>query len=211
MNLPNKLTILRILLIPVFLFFFFATSLPHNFLVAFVVFTFASLTDMLDGQIARKNNQITNFGKLMDPLADKLLVTSAMVCLLSTGYKVLLPFNFYQNHYANISTIVLIIMLSRDLVVNSIRLVAAGEGVVIAADKWGKLKTISQMIWLSMSLLRLEHITSMDNGNFFLQLPNVVSTGYYIIETALFIIMTVLTVASGMNYTIKNRKMFGDA
>ncbi|MEG1994555.1 MAG: CDP-diacylglycerol--glycerol-3-phosphate 3-phosphatidyltransferase, partial [Oscillospiraceae bacterium] len=138
MNLPNKLTVLRICLIPLFLFFLYCNFIPHNFLIALVVFGAASFTDMLDGKIARKHNLVTDFGKFMDPLADKLLVISAMIAFVGLNLA---------------SSIVVIIILAREFLVTSLRLVAANSGVVIAADKWGKYKTVSQMMWVSYIML----------------------------------------------------------
>lgn len=132
MNLPNKLTIFRVILIP-----FFVVALLFNpedqmlRLVADAIFIVASLTDMLDGKIARKYNLVTNFGKFMDPLADKLLVCSAMICLLSIG---------------QLPAWVVIVIIAREFIISGFRLVASDNGVVIAASMWGKTKTVSQMI-----------------------------------------------------------------
>ncbi len=138
MNLPNKLTLLRIFMIPLFLVFMEVNGIPNRFIWAFIVFILACFTDTLDGYIARKNNLITNFGKLMDPLADKLLVMAALISLTSKQH---------------VPVWVTVVILSREFLVTSIRLIAAGNGKVIAADKWGKMKTISQMIWISLELL----------------------------------------------------------
>lgn len=130
MNLPNKLTVLRMVLVP-----FFVLALlwpfPHHYLVALILFGAASYTDHLDGKLARKNNQITDFGKFMDPLADKILVISALVCFVSLGL-------------CDVWLVLLII--AREFMVTSVRLVAAGKGKVIAANNWGKLKTVSQIV-----------------------------------------------------------------
>lgn len=125
MNLPNKLTMLRILLIPVFMVFVEWDSLPGHILWAFVIFVAASLTDFVDGYIARKNNMVTDFGKFMDPLADKILVTAALVYFIPLG---LAP------------AWVVILILAREFLVTSLRLIAAGKGIVIAADKWANIK-----------------------------------------------------------------------
>lgn len=133
MNLPNKLTVLRVCLIP-----FFAAALLFDHgnqysmrIAANVLFIIASLTDLLDGKIARKYNMVTNFGKFMDPLADKLLVCSALICLMSLG---------------QLSAWIVIVIISRDFIISGFRLVAADKGVVIAASYWGKFKTTFQMI-----------------------------------------------------------------
>lgn len=134
MNLPNKLTIFRVILIP----FFVAVLLlyPDNStmrLVADAIFIVASLTDMLDGKIARKYNLVTNFGKFMDPLADKLLVCSAMICLVALN---------------QIPAWIVIIIIAREFIISGFRLVAADNNVVIAANYWGKFKTVFQMLMI---------------------------------------------------------------
>ena len=131
MNLPNKLTIFRVILIPFFVFFLLTDVLGANGdYLALVIFIVASLTDMLDGKIARKYNLVTNFGKFMDPLADKLLVCSAMICLVDLK---LLP------------AWIVIIIIAREFIISGFRLVASDNGIVIAANYWGKFKTVSQM------------------------------------------------------------------
>lgn len=132
MNLPNKLTILRVILIPLFLFFLFMPSIPFNYFYALIVFAVASITDALDGMIARKNNLVTNFGKFLDPLADKVLVMSALVAFIKLDLA---------------SCIAVIIILAREFMVTSLRLVANKEGgKVIAAGMMGKLKTAFTMV-----------------------------------------------------------------
>ena len=139
MNLPNKLTILRVLLIPVFVVLlladFWGKWLDY---IALAVFIIASLTDMLDGMIARKYNLITNFGKFMDPLADKLLVCSAMICLLDLG---------------RIPAWVVIVIIAREFIISGFRLVASDKGVVIAAGYIGKAKTVFQMIMIMLMII----------------------------------------------------------
>ncbi|MGI6404532.1 MAG: CDP-diacylglycerol--glycerol-3-phosphate 3-phosphatidyltransferase [Oscillospiraceae bacterium] len=183
MNLPNKLTMLRIVMIPLFLLCIFI-QMPHHYLWALLVFGLASLTDMADGMIARKRGLVTDFGVLMDPLADKLLVMSAMICFIPAGI---------------VHAVVVILILSREFLVTSIRLVAAGKGSVIAADKMGKLKTISQMIWICLGLLWL----GLEGWAAAPILWNI-----YQFFTGL---VVALTVASGINYTVKNRSLFADA
>ncbi len=144
MNLPNKLTVLRMILVP---FFVLAIlwPFPHHFLVALALFGAASYTDHLDGKLARKNNQITDFGKFMDPLADKILVISALVCFVSL----------------NLCDVWLVLLIiAREFMVTSIRLVAAGKGSVIAANNWGKVKTVSQIVAICVILL-LQHIVEL--------------------------------------------------
>lgn len=134
MNLPNKLTMLRVIAIPVFIV---VLMMGHRY-TATVLFILAALTDMLDGQIARKYNLVTNFGKLMDPLADKLLVMAALVCLVELG---------------DVAGWMVIVILAREFAVTGLRQVAASEGIVIAAGVTGKIKTITQMIAIPLLLL----------------------------------------------------------
>ena len=132
MNLPNKLTVFRMILIPVMVVFMLIPSLAgsaSNY-IALAIFVIASLTDLFDGMIARKYNLITDFGKFMDPLADKLLVCCAMICMQSQGI---------------IPVWVLLIIIAREFIISGFRLVASSKGIVIAADMWGKLKTNAQM------------------------------------------------------------------
>lgn len=132
MNLPNKLTIFRVLCIPVFVAFMLIESIPYNNYIAVAVFIIASLTDLLDGKIARRYNLITNFGKFMDPLADKLLVCAALICLSGT----------------KIPAWVVVIIISRELFISGFRILAADQGIVLAAGWWGKFKTAFQMIMI---------------------------------------------------------------
>ena len=194
MNLPNKLTVLRVIMIPLFLALFFCGQL----LPAFLVFALASLTDMLDGMIARKYNLVTDFGKLMDPLADKLLTISAFICLLGGAPEnPAQGFLMYQGWWR---LLVLVLIVFREFVVTSIRLVAAEKGVVIAADKWGKLKTVAQMVWVCQELLLRS----------FHGLPLGVAAAWQYAGGVLLLVMLLLTVGSGVNYAVKNRGMFAD-
>lgn len=192
MNLPNKLTVLRMLLIPFFLVFMTIPTIPHNYLWAFIIFAVASLTDMLDGKIARARGLVTNFGKFMDPLADKLLVMSALVCLTQV-----------HGGYA-IPAVVLVLILAREFAVTALRTIAADCGVVIAADKWGKIKTVSQMVWICYSLLLLEY-ASILNPEATYRLPSPLFLYLYWIGMA---VVVVATVGSGINYLWKNRQVF---
>lgn len=130
MNLPNKLTMLRVIMIPFFIVFLLIPITPYDKWIAFAIFILASLTDLLDGKIARKYNLVTNFGKFMDPLADKLLVCSALICLIELD---------------KIPAWMVIIIIAREFIISGFRLVASDNGVVIAASYWGKFKTTFQM------------------------------------------------------------------
>lgn len=141
MNLPNKLTVLRVLMIPFFVVFML-TDLGGEYsnYIALAIFVVASLTDLLDGKIARKYNLVTNFGKFMDPLADKLLVCSAMICLVEME---------------RLPAWMVIIIISREFIISGFRLVASDNGVVIAASYWGKFKTTFQMLMMILLILNL--------------------------------------------------------
>ena len=142
MNLPNKLTMFRVILIPFFVFFLLAPYFEgYGNYVAVAIFIVASLTDLLDGKIARKYNLVTNFGKFMDSLADKLLVCSAMICLIELG---LLP------------AWIVIIIIAREFIISGFRLIASDNGVVIAASYWGKFKTTFQMLMVIVLLLNFD-------------------------------------------------------
>ena len=172
MNLPNKLTILRVLLIPFFVFFMLVPVVPCSNYIAVAIFIIASLTDLADGKIARKYNLVTNFGKFMDPLADKLLVCSAMICLVATG---------------QLAAWMVIIIISREFIISGFRLVAADNGVVIAASYWGKFKTTFQMLMIIVLILNI-------HGRFF-EILGVILTW----------VALILTIISLCDYLIKNK------
>ena len=142
MNLPNKLTTFRVILIPFFVFFMLAPDMIGiNNYIAVAIFIVASLTDLLDGKIARKYNLVTNFGKFMDPLADKLLVCSAMICLIQTG---------------QLAAWIVVIIIAREFIISGFRLIASDNGVVIAASYWGKFKTTFQMLMVIVLILNIQ-------------------------------------------------------
>ena len=190
MNLPNKLTMLRIILVPFFVFFLMARGPALFSLFALLVFVIASLTDLLDGKIARSRGLVTTFGKLMDPLADKILVMSAMICFVALG---LAP------------AWVVIVILTREFLVTSLRLIAAGEGLVIAADKWGKVKTVVQMVWIIWMLfwLAIDAAPLMTPRG----VGDIARAGAALLMGA----SVFFTLLSGFNYVWKNRALlFGD-
>lgn len=178
MNTPNKLTLMRMILVPFFMFFMmFDNTLFYA--IGITIFIIASITDWIDGYLARKNNQITSFGKFMDPLADKMLTTAAFLILM---------------YWDLISPWVLMIVLAREFMVSGIRLVAVTEGEVIAASMWGKAKTVSQMIAIIISLLIIA-----------LPIPEYLDGYCVIIINILVWISTVLTIISGADYLFKNK------
>lgn len=138
MNTPNKLTIFRILLVPLMVFFLLVEAISSRFLLALCVFIVASITDHLDGKLARKNNQVTDFGKFLDPLADKMLVMSVLICFVELRL---------------VSAVPVIAILLREFIVTSIRLVSMSAGKVVAANIWGKFKTVTQIASIIVILL----------------------------------------------------------
>ncbi|WP_297713648.1 CDP-diacylglycerol--glycerol-3-phosphate 3-phosphatidyltransferase [Clostridium sp.] len=189
MNLANKLTMIRIFLVPVFLVFITVKEIPYGSIIATVVFIIASITDQLDGHIARSRNQITNFGKFMDPLADKLLVTAALVSLvelkLVAGWAV-------------------VVILAREFAVSGLRTLAASDGIVIAASWWGKIKTVTQMIAILLLLLKVNINTSANAINFIKNNSFLNSFFTYVPETIMFIAV-LITIISGIDYFVKNK------
>jgi len=178
MNLPNKITIFRVILIPVFLVLLYIDAIPGNKWLALAVFIIASLSDMVDGKIARKYNLVTDFGKFMDPLADKLLVSSAMIALIELG---------------RIPAWIVIVIISREFIISGFRLVAADNGIVIAAGWWGKVKTAVTMVMLCVMIPDLANV-----------FPNATSP-IHIFEQVLIYVSLILTVISLFDYLVKNK------
>ena len=183
MNLPNKLTIMRAILIPFFLVAMLWDAVPYGNWIALVIFAIASLTDMLDGKIARKYNLVTNFGKFMDPLADKLLVSSAMIAFVELG---------------RIPCWIVIVIIAREFIISCFRLVAADNGIVIAAGIWGKIKTAEQMVMICILLA--------DFGSIF---PSA-ADGIAVFENILIYIALILTIVSLMDYLIHNKGVLAE-
>lgn len=144
MNLPNKLTIFRVILIPFFVLFLLADITAYDKWIALAIFIIASFTDFLDGHIARKYHLVTNFGKFMDPLADKLLVCSALICLIELD---------------RIPAWIVIVIIAREFIISGFRLVASDNGVVIAASYWGKFKTTFQIVMICLMIADLSALT----------------------------------------------------
>lgn len=172
MNLPNKLTVFRVFCIPIFVAMMLITAIPYNYYIALGIFIVASLTDLFDGKIARKYNLVTNFGKFMDPLADKMLVCAALICLSPKM----------------IPAWVVIIIVSRELFISGFRILAADQGIVLAAGWWGKFKTAFSMIMLVVLIFNI-------------QLQNEILS---VIGWALIWISLALTIISMIEYVYKN-------
>ena len=183
MNLPNKLTIFRVILIPFFLVALMVPAIPGGKWIAVAIFIIASLTDLLDGKIARKYNLVTDFGKFMDPLADKLLVCSAMIALIELN---------------RIPAWIVIVIIAREFIISGFRLIASDNGVVIAASYWGKFKTTFQMLMVILLIVNLSE-------NF-----PAYSNAIVICEQVLIYVSLILTVVSLVDYLIKNRSVLAE-
>lgn len=198
MNLPNKITLARILLIPVFVLFFyldFKLKYSYNYLVAALFFALAALTDFLDGYIARSRNLVTNMGKFLDPIADKALVSTALILLLTDS-------GIFVAYAANagriLAGICVALIIARELIIGGFRLVAVEKHAVIAADKLGKLKTVLQDFTIFAILVGMAFL----NWDTF--------KAFNVIALILLILSTLLTVISGANYIIRNRQVLTD-
>lgn len=189
MNLPNKITLIRIILIPIMVFLYLATFIQYGKIIALAVFILAACTDFLDGVIARKYGLVTNLGKFLDPIADKLLTASALL-LVVCDMTIPAPYG----------VIIAIIILGRELIISAFRQVAATKNFIMAADKWGKVKTIFQDI----ALPALFFLSLIYQYSWFSQIFVFV---YEIICYVLIGIATLLTIISGLNYLIKNWKV----
>ena len=182
MNLPNKLTLFRIILIPFFVFFLLAPYFEgYGNYIAVAVFIVASITDFLDGKIARKYNLVTNFGKFMDPLADKLLVAAALICFVELR---------------RIPAWIVLIIISREFIISGFRLVAAEGGKVIAAGYWGKIKTAVTMVTIIFMIPNFGGMAA-------------TSHTIYIIEQILVYASLILTIISLIDYLVKNKEVLG--
>ena len=185
LNLPNKLTLIRMFLAPIYLALMLI-EFPYHYIVALAVFSIASLTDMLDGKIARKNNLITVFGKLLDPLADKMLTTAALLAFMREGW---------------CSIWIVMIVLTREFAVAGVRLIATAQGIVIPANYWGKAKTVSQMVFTIVIMFLAELDATFDifaNAGWFTLAR---------VSNIMLWITAVLTVVSGITYFVDSKKL----
>lgn len=185
LNLPNKLTLIRMFLAPIYLALMLI-EFPYHYIVALAVFSVASLTDMLDGKIARKNNLITVFGKLLDPLADKMLTTAALLAFMREGW---------------CSIWIVMIVLTREFAVAGVRLIATAQGIVIPANYWGKAKTVIQMVFTIVIMLLAELDATFDifaNAGWFTLAR---------VSNIMLWITAVLTVVSGITYFVDSKKL----
>lgn len=190
MNLANKLTVMRMILVPIFLVFLVFDCIPYGKLVATALFIIASITDKLDGYIARSRNQVTNFGKFMDPLADKLLVTAALISLVELRF---------------IPAWAVVVIIAREFAVSGLRTIAASDGTVIAASWWGKIKTVIQMIAIILLLLKVS-IGEYTFLSDFIGGVKVLSWIFNSLSIYMFYIAVIITIISGVDYFIKNKE-----
>ena len=203
MNLPNKITLTRIFMIPIFVAIFFLDGiLPYNYAIAAVVFALAACTDFIDGHIARSRGLVTNLGKFLDPIADKVLVSTAMLLLLTMKSELKL----FASDWVYISTAVCIcVIMARELIISAFRQIAATRGLVMAADKLGKYKTTFQDISIFI-LIFAANAQKIFFGNTDVDWASYVE----IFGLVLFAVATVLTVWSGISYVVKNKQVLKD-
>ncbi len=204
MNLPNKITLARICMIPLFVVVFYLDVIPYNYLISAVIFVLAALTDALDGHIARSRNLVTNLGKFLDPIADKVLVSTAFILLLTRPFGFSAPFMLFDGLDASnamriVSGVCVAVILARELIVSGFRMVAAERQLVIAADKLGKIKTTCQDVSIAV-LLASANFTDTTVGQV---------AGF--IGLVFFFLCTFFTVLSGVNYIVKNKQVLKES
>ena len=213
MNLPNKISLTRIFMIPVFVAVFFLRSIaPYNYFIAAVLFVVASCTDFIDGYIARKHNLVTNLGKFLDPIADKVLVSTAMILLLTMKNDVFaLLGSASYGVYITVAVCVCLIM-ARELIISAFRQIAAANGIVMAAEKLGKYKTACQDVAVFVLLLA-GGFASIAFAQFPFESASWLNFAKAVtwVGLALFAVATILTVVSGVSYVVKNKQVLKDA
>ena len=198
MNLPNKISLTRICLIPVFVTVFFLNGvLPYNFLIAAIVFGVAAFTDFIDGHIARSRGLVTNLGKFLDPIADKVLVATAMILLLTLRENLFVKYGDGGNALYLVTSISICFILARELIISAFRQIAAANGIVMAAEKLGKYKTVCQDAAIFVLILATD-------------ISGTAGEVFAWIGFVLFAIATVLTVWSGISYVVKNKQVLKD-
>ena len=197
MNLPNKISIARICLIPLFVLIFFLNVIPFNYGIAAIIFVIAAGTDFIDGRIARKRNLVTNLGKFLDPIADKVLVATAFILMLAAKEDLFGRLGNLTNTVYIIVTICVCIILARELIISAFRQIAAANGIIMAAEKLGKYKTAAQDACLFIILL---------SGS----IAGVAGGVILWIGLGFFALASVLTIVSGMSYVLKNKQVLKD-
>ena len=204
MNLPNKITLARICMIPLFVVVFYLDVIPYNYLISAVIFVLAALTDALDGHIARSRNLVTNLGKFLDPIADKVLVSTAFILLLTRPFVFSAPFMLFDGLDASnamriVSGVCVAVILARELIVSGFRMVAAERQLVIAADKLGKIKTTCQDVSIAVLLASASFMDTTAG-----QIVGLVGLVF-------FFLCTFFTVLSGVNYIVKNKQVLKES
>lgn len=205
MNLPNKITLARIFMIPLFVVIFYLPVIPYNYLIAAVVFVLAALTDALDGHIARSRNLVTNLGKFLDPIADKVLVSTAFILLLTEPAVFSAPFLLFSGALSAETAmritagVCVAVILARELIVSGFRMVAAERKLVIAADKLGKIKTTCQDVSIAVLLASMSFLETKAG-----QIAALVGLIF-------FFLCTFFTVLSGVNYIVKNKQVLKES
>jgi CDP-diacylglycerol--glycerol-3-phosphate 3-phosphatidyltransferase len=197
MNLPNKISLTRICMIPVFVLVFFLKTLPYNYLIAGVIFLIAALTDFVDGYIARSRNLVTNLGKFLDPIADKVLVATAFMLLLAAKEDIFGKLGSSTNGIYIAVAICVCVIMARELIISAFRQIAAANGIIMAAEKLGKYKTATQdacifIILTSCSIAGMAGLIILWVGLTF------------------FLVATILTIVSGVSYVVKNKQVLKD-
>ena len=200
LNLPNKITLIRIFLIPIFVAVFFIDALGlMRFLIAAIIFAIAAATDAVDGHIARSRGLVTNLGKFLDPIADKVLITTAMILLLAAKWPIFSVFGELANGCYIATTVCVCIITARELIISAFRQIAASTGFIMAADKLGKVKATVQDVSIVFFFVGAAFLTSLF-GEILLW-----------IALGLFLLATVLTILSGISYVVKNSQVLKDA
>ena len=204
MNLPNKITLTRILMIPLVVFFYLASFIPFGRLVAFLLFVIAACTDFLDGMIARKRNLVTDLGKLLDPIADKCLMMATLLLVIAWPVADGLPIVSSNPNYVGVIGIVGgIVILAREFIVSALRMIAASKGIVLKADQIGRVKTTFQDITFGGYLFYAFLVTEF-------ALSKTLNAVFGLGLLALFAVSIILTVVSGIGYLVKNKSVFND-
>ena len=198
MNLPNKISLTRICMIPIFVLVFFLDGvLPFNYGIAAIVFAIAACTDFIDGKIARSRGLVTNLGKFLDPIADKVLIATATVLLLTMKNSLFSMLGTAENAVYIASAIAICIILARELIISAFRQIAAANGIVMAAEKLGKYKTACQDFSVFILILAAD-------------IPSTAGVIGAWVGFALFALATVLTIWSGISYVVKNKQVLKD-
>ena len=197
MNLPNKITLSRICMIPVFVAIFFLTVIPGNYIIAAIIFAIAACTDFVDGHIARSRGLVTNLGKFLDPIADKVLVSTAMLLLLTMKETLFVSLGAVADIVYVVATVCICIIMARELIISAFRQIAAANGIVMAAEKLGKYKTACQDVAICILI-------------FAAGITGVAGVVIAWVGFGLFAVATVLTVWSGVSYVVKNKQVLQD-